>query len=442
MELADWFSSVAARRWPVLPGTQAELAQLRARNVDLIHFSDLANLCLSDPLLLFDLLRVLGQSAAMQRNESMPTVEQMLMLVGLEGSIRRLGPLPALHPSRGVVDAETFEAVGDWLARGRVAALVVKEWLSIANEPKVEDAFVAALVYNLPACFYLLQCNAVPDQPLLQAVSGAYGVDYPKLLEAFARAMPLPPGLSAMFGAGGGHDARRRQVLRLAVATANGLEHGWWRPQFVAGIDAAARLVGSDFGTLYSVVVQAALSVGRHPRAPAYAYPARYLAMLEGDTRRMKMREVASLARDDDLDAALREAIRALANELKFERVMYWRFDAGQNALRLKYQIGVAAEHPLKRLAIDLAAGSFFALLSSRPQSFHAPLAARARLAEKYPDAFFSTVDATEFAVMTVFAGDTLAGVFYVDNANSGRPIADDRYLRFKTLITQTSRHA
>ncbi|KZE35054.1 HDOD domain-containing protein [Crenobacter luteus] len=441
MELADWFSTIAARRWPVLPGTQVELSQLVARHPDLIHFSDLANLCLSDPLLLFDLLRAVGPSAALRRPEGTPTVEQMLMLIGLEASTRRLGPLPPLWPVKGRLDMATFEAAGDWLGRGRVAALIAKEWLSIANEHKVEDVFLAALVYNLPACLYLVERNHVPDAPLLSAVSAEFGVDYPKLLLRFCDAFSLPAGLAALFGAGAGQDAKRRQLLRLAVATANGLAQGWWRPQFLAGIDAAARLIGSDFATLHAAVAHAALSVARHPRAPGYTFPARDLALSPGAPSPAP-REVAALSTEADLDAALREAIRTLANELKFDRVLFWQAVAGQPALRLRYQVGLSAEHPLRRVELERAPGGFFELLCARPQSFHAPADARAQLAVRYADPFFLAGEPVEFAVMTVFSGDTLVGLFYVDNAVSGRPIDDDRYRRFKTLIAQLARHA
>ncbi|XLM22065.1 histidine kinase, partial [Chromobacterium piscinae] len=76
------------------------------------------------------------------------------------------------------LDADVYEAVGDWMGRSRVAALLVKEWLSIMGDLKVEDCFVSALLYNLPGCIYMIQRNSLPDKPLLQEMSEAFDADY------------------------------------------------------------------------------------------------------------------------------------------------------------------------------------------------------------------------------------------------------------------------
>lgn len=439
MDLANWFQSISERRWPILPATLEGVKDACARHNDLISFTDLANLCLSDPLLLFDLLRVVGGSHALQRNESTPSVEQTLMLMGLEAVVGRFGKLSAMQPLPDKLDADVVEAVEDWLGRSRVAALIIKEWLSITGEHKVEDCFVAALIYNLPACLYLIYRNQLPDKPLLQEVSDHFGTDYSKLLEQFVRAIPLPVGLLTLLGSGA--PSKRKQLLKLAMATANSLEQGWWRAPWNVGLDVTAKLIGATPQQVYLGVVQACLTVARQPRAPAYTYPARAILFIEGEYKRPEMKKAASLASPDQLEQGIRESIRHLSNDLKYERVLYYRYDHDSHSLRLKYQVGLAEGHALRKLVLDLEPGSFFALLTSKAQSFHAPETVRNQLVRKYEDDFFEHIGDSEFAVMSLYLGHRLVGVFYVDNSRSGRAIDDTSYHRFKELVARLTPH-
>ncbi|WP_293764161.1 HDOD domain-containing protein [uncultured Aquitalea sp.] len=440
MELANWFSSISERRWPILPSTLVELKDACARHSDLISFTTLANVCLSDPFLLFDLLRVVGGSRALQRNESIPSVEQTLMLMGLEAVVNRFGKLTAIAPVEGKLDPEVMDAVEDWMGRSRVAALIVKEWLSISGEHKVEDCFVAALIYNLPACLYLIYRNQLPDKPLLQEVADAFNTDYSKLLEQFVKAIPLPAGLLNLLGSGAPN--KRKQLLKLAMATANSVEQGWWRSPWNVGIDAAAKLIGATQQQAYDAVVQACLMVARQHKVDAYAYPARALLFCEGEYLRPELKKVAVLsASPEQLDQGVRESIRHLGNDLKFERILYYRYDHDTHSLRLKYQVGLAEGHVLRKLPLELDPGTFFALLTSKPQSFHAPDSVRLQLVRKYEDEFFEHIGDCEFAVMTLFAGHRLAGVFYVDNGRSNKVIDETIYHRFKELVARLSPH-
>ncbi|WP_024302814.1 HDOD domain-containing protein [Pseudogulbenkiania sp. MAI-1] len=441
MELANWLQSIADRRWPILPATLDDVQAACARHAELINISELSNLCLSDPLLLFDLLRAIGTMSALHENDAAPTVEQAVMLMGLERVTRRFAQVTALRPQAGKLDDEVVEVVADWLGRSRVAAYLVKDWLSLHGEHKVEDCFVAALLYNLPACFFLLYRNQLPDQPLLQAVSGYFGLDYPKLLERFIQAAGLPRGLLTLLGSGG-TTTPRKQLLKLAVATANGIGSGWWRSPWTTGIEVAARQMRISYEEAYRCVLGAAESVAKKPRAPAYTYPIRELLMLPGEhPPRASMTATAALNEVEQLEQLMRESIRHLANDLRFERILFLRYDQAAHALRLRYQIGLAESSPLRRLAVELEPGSFFALLTGKPQSFHAPAQVRAQLGAKYQDPFFDHIGDGEFAVMTLYTGHTLSGVFYVDNGNSGRAIDPDTYHRFKDLVTRLARH-
>ena len=409
-----------------------------SRHSDCIVFSDLANLTLSDPFLLLDLMRMVGGSRALQRSEAHPTVEQMLMMIGLEAITNRYRQIPALTTVHGKLDQEVVDAVGDWLGRSRIAAFIIKEWLAITGEYKVEDCFIAALVYNLPACLYLIYRNREPNGPLLHEVSEVFGLDYPKIVEQFIQRMPLPSGLLVTLGAGPVN--RRRQLLKLAIATANSVDQGWWRPQWNIGIEAAAKLIGCPLVDAHRVVQQAILQVARKPRALGYSYAARTYMYLPGPfPEKSRQDQVATLSNEQQMEKALLESLRHLANDIQFERIMFLRYDQPSHSLKLRYQIGLESNHPLCKHLVTLEPGSFFALLTSRPQSFLAPAATRAQLSRKYEDEFFTHLGEGHFACMSVFSGHKLSGVFFVDNYRSNKPIDDDSYHRFKETVFRVS---
>lgn len=443
MELNSWLQSIAQRRWPILPGTLTELRQACARNSDLIDFTDLANLILSDPFLLFDLIRVIGGSRTLQRNESMPSIEQAMMLIGLETVVNRFIKLTPLEPVAGRLHPAVVEDIAMWLAHGRVAATIVKDWLSISGEHKFEDCYIAALIYNLPACFYLLYSNHTTERPLLQEVAETFGTDYPKVLEQFVWSMPLPMGLLPVLSTAGGASSKRKQLLRLAVATANGLVQGAWRPQWWVGIEAAARVMGVTAEEAYRVVPHAVMHVARNPRALPYCYPARELLMLPGVFDLPEMYPIAAMDEAGQLEVALRDAVRHMVSDLKFERALFLRYDAENHCLKLRYQFGLGDGHTLRTTAIGLEPGSFFALLTSKSQSFRASSHARAQICISYPDEFFRLVTGGEFVAMTLFSGHQLLGVYYADMGQKDTVIGAGCYQQFKEMVQRlTKTHA
>lgn len=434
MQADSWLQSVVSRRWPVLASSCHGARQMLARGSDQLSFEALANLTLADPLLLFDLLRLMAAQPALQSSGSMPAVEQMLMLLGSDGAARRFSTLHALQSSPGTLEPAVLEEVMAMLGRARVAAFIVKAWLSLAGEHKVEDCFVAAELYALPASLYLLDSNTLPNKPALQAVAEALGCDYPALLARFAKAAPLPEPLALLLG--GGVPSRRRQLLKLAVATAEGVEQGAWRAPWQAGIEAAAQLIGVSYAEAYAAVVHAILQVARHAPVAPYGYAARRFLALEGEIPPHVLPQAApQLDAAARIDLALREGLRHLANDLGFARVLFYR--AHGHALHLKYQIGIRRGDALASLAPSLAPGSLLALLVSRPQSFMAPSHALAGLHAKYGDALLPALGAGDKAFLSLYAGGHPLGLFVADDGGAGAPIPPATYNRFKMLATR-----
>ncbi|MGL6070229.1 histidine kinase [Craterilacuibacter sp.] len=438
MQLANWLDSVAAKRWPILPQTHARLQLLLARGGARLRYEELANLTLSDPFLLLDLLRLLASSAALQRSDSLPAVEQMLMVIGSDRILARYRQLPAWPAATDARSAAVQEEVASLMGRARIAALIIKSWLSFSGEHKIEDSFIAAEIYNLPACLYLLQRQHLTNRPVLQDMSEQFALDYPRLLSAFIQRMPLPVGLNGLLGEGA--PSRRRQLLKLAVATAEGVDQGWWRASWQVGIDAAARLMGVGYAEAYAATVHAVLHVARHSEAPAYAFAARRFLALEGEIPLMlEPALVPALDAGARADLAVREALRHLANDLGFERVLFYRLDQAAAVLRLQFQIGLKTGDPLLHLVPALTPGSLLTLLLKRPQGFLVPQHQRAQLQAKYGDAWLAMLGSHDVALLSLYAGSAPLGVFLVDNAISGHAIDEASYKRFKITATRVA---
>ncbi|RQW28965.1 histidine kinase [Rhodobacteraceae bacterium CH30] len=438
MQLDTWLTSIAAQRWPVLPQTHARIRQELARGSERLRFEVLANLTLSDPFLLLDLLRLMATSTALQRSGSLPAVEQMLMVVGSERIMMRYRQLTAWPEPADRHEFAVQEEVAGLMGRARIAALIVKAWLSLAGEHKVEDSFVAAEIYNLPACLYLLQHQQRLKKPALQQMAEQFAMDYPPLLAAFIQRMPLPEGLNALLGSG--VPGRHRQLLKLAVACAEGLDQGWWRPAWQAGVSAAAHLMGVTYSEAYQAVVHAVLQVARNPQAPAYTFAAHRFLAMEGD---IPLADEPCLPPSLDVvartDLAIRGALRYLANDLGFERVLFYRLNEAGDTLRLQFQIGLKSGDVLLQQMPLMKSDGLPALLLGRPQGFLLTPALHARLQVKYADAWLSALSGNDVALLSVYVEGRPLGLFVVDNAGSGRAIDDACYQQFKLLATRVA---
>ncbi|WP_289830060.1 histidine kinase [Crenobacter oryzisoli] len=436
MNASDWLQSLSSQRWPILPASRQALDELDKKQLDLIYFGDLANLCLSDPLLLLDLLRAVSGSRALNRDDATLSVESVLLMAGLDSVLGRFRDLPAIAVTASL-GAARVDQLTDWLGRARIGAYLAKEWLSLADAIRVEDVYLAALIYNLPACLYLMTQQRHQDGPLLSQIEEAFNVSYDQLVQQFIETLPLPAALLSLLD-GANHDPRRT-LLQLAVETANTLDLGWWQPAWNSRLATVAAEVNINQEQVYQTVVQATLAVARHARAPGYANPARYL-LASPPLAPSNPTPVEDRLPPELLDAVLRESIRHLANDLKFERVLFLLYDQPSHSLKLRYRLGLPEGHPLEKRLIPLQPASFFGQLCGKPQSIHVQSAVAAMLAKREPGGFVELAEAHEFAAMALFAGPTLAGVFYVDNARSGRPIDESDYQRFKALVASATR--
>ncbi|MCW3478540.1 histidine kinase [Neisseriaceae bacterium JH1-16] len=438
MNATDWLHTLASQRWPILPASRRALDELSKQHLDLIYFGDLANLCLSDPLMLFDLLRAVSGSRALNRDDAALSVESVLLMAGLDSVLGRFRDLPALQPS-STLSVARIDVLTDWMGRSRIGAHLAKEWLSLADAVRVEDVFLAALVYNLPACLYLLtQPQAARlDEPLLAQVEAAFEMPYSQLVQQFVETLPLPAALLTLLD--GSSSDPRRNLLQLALETANTLEQGWWQPDWNSRLATVAAEINASHAQIYQSVVQATLAVARNARAPGYTNAACSL-LASPPLAPSSLAPVEDRLPPELLDAVLRESIRHLANDLKFERVLFLRYDQPSHSLKLRYRLGLLEGHPLEKRLEPLHPQTFFGKLCGKPQSIHVQLPVAAMLAKREPEGFVELAGAHEFAAMALFAGPTLAGVFYVDNARSGRPIGENDYLRFKELVAQATR--
>ena len=432
MQLEQWLAGLVRRRLPVLPSSRRALGRLLAEG-DALSLEALANLTLSDPLMLFDLMRLCGSVSRLEASGKLPAVEQMLMLLGVDTVRSRFAALDTLSVAPGQLDADVAEEVRAMLGRGRIAAQIVKGWLALAGEPRVEDCFIAAEIYNLPACVYLLDSNTLTGKPPLQAAADAFGTDYPLLLSAFVRTLGLPAALGALLGPGSPN--RQRGLLKLAVATAEGVDQGVWRAPWLAGVEAAARLCGASLDDALEVVQRAVLQVARSGTAPEYGFAARRLLALEGPVPLPLPRAHAAAAIDEARpDAAIREALRHLANDLGFSRVLYYRVDPAAACLRLRFQVGVREGEPLARLAPELGEGCLLSTLMSRAQCLFTPAHALEQLASRYGDALLTALGPGDKAFLSLWAQGVPLGLFVADNGAGGRAIDPATFNQFKAL--------
>ena len=167
------------------------------------------------------------------------------------------------------------------MSRSRVAALLIKDWLSLMEEHRVEDCFVAALMHNVPACAFRAETGVDKSFADLDVLARQAGfLDYKQMIERFIESQRLSDLLLDLLTTPPGFD-RRRLLLKSAIEVANMLEQGWWRIELVEKSSAWLTCWPRPFETIWHDMLQLVLNVARNPHVPGYGLGRQLAAMPE-----------------------------------------------------------------------------------------------------------------------------------------------------------------
>ncbi|MEE9929042.1 hypothetical protein [Microvirgula aerodenitrificans] len=425
----------AAQPWPVMGFSSEHMAALVMADRERLNSVDIANVVLHDPLLVFQLLRHIGTVDRARTLTDTVCVEHALLLTGVDPFLTHFGHLSSIDTHPGIT-RQRKRNVAALLARARLAALLVKDWLSIIEVHKVEEFFTGALLYNVPLAFYAIDNDLVLDGDVERAAQRALGEDYSLFVRSVFQAAGLPAKMTELL-LGQQDLSRQRLLLRHAIYTANHLASGWWQQDLQSHLRGVAGLLLVPEDQVWASVVQASLTLARSPYTRAYADPARSLPLV-AEPPLVSENEFLELDWTDDSRAEMArfelsvcDVMRRIITVFGVERTAY--FPIGPDgSLLCRFQIGFDSKDPLISVHVDPAAPGFFASLTARAQAFRATAEQWPTLTSRYPHPFWDAASPLGCVMVSIFHNGKLAGVLYADNKDRHTGIDDEIYARIK----------
>ena len=443
--MTTWLDTLTLHRLPVLQATCTRVEEFRRMPSDQFNLADLSNVVLADPLMAFQVLRSTGRIERTRTFSESLNIEHALMILGANAFFEEFAKLTALE-SIPTMSQTGVDQIISMMSRSRVAALLIKDWLSLMEEHRVEDCFVAALLHNVPACCFRAESGVDKSFPSLDAMARQAGfLDYKQMIERFIESQRLSDLLLDLLTTPPGFD-RRRLLLKSAIEVANMLEQGWWRIEVVEKIIGVSHLLAKPFEVVWNDMIQLILAVARTPQVPGYALLARQLAAMPEPEQPISQSflnlsiqwDPANSAEPPaEFDEALSWVVRFMAKDMAQERVIFFRHNAPQGQLSAAQFVGLNDDDTLIARPLQLSQHPFFASLGQKAQAFRCLPGQLERLRATFADDFFTRIGDHGFAAMSVVKEGRLLGVFYFDNCTSGKPVDDVVYQQFKTAVSR-----
>jgi len=443
--MTTWLDTLTQHRLPVLEATCKRVDAFRRIPSDQFNLADLSNVVLADPLMAFQVLRSTARIERTRTFSESLNVEHALMILGANAFFEEFNKFDALE-SMFSLSQTGVDQIISLMSRARVAALLIKDWLSLMEEHRVEDCFVAALMHNVPACAFRAETGMDKSFADLDVLARQAGfLDYKQMIERFIESQRLSDLLLDLLTTPPGFD-RRRLLLKSAIEVANMLEQGWWRIELVEKIVGVAHLLARPFETIWHDMLQLVLNVARNPHVPGYGLLARQLAAMPEPEQPLSQSflnlsiqwDPASRSEPPaEFDQALNWVVSFLAKDMAQERVIFFRHNSPHWQLSATQYVGLNDDDTLIARPLPLAQHPFFASLGQKAQAFRCQPGQLDRLRATFADDFFARIGDHGFAAMSVVRDGRLLGVFYFDNCSSGKPVDDLVYQQFKAAVSR-----
>ncbi len=245
---------------PVLPGTCAELARLRAMQ-ERVTQPALVSLVLRDPFFTLRVLRYCAYHRTRSQTADITTIGHALMMLGHARFFEIFGETTGFEPG----DAELPSTIMRLASRARLAALLARDWAAARNDVEPEEVMVAALLHPLPEALAVLAGAALPAACEHRAA----------LRDALFTELAVP-GLAAPVREPSPAPDPRRWNVRLACRLARHCSEGWPRAAVAADLQELQRFLRTSDAQAWERVRRPLLAAARewhyYGVAPAAAH--------------------------------------------------------------------------------------------------------------------------------------------------------------------------
>lgn len=435
--MKSWLAGVATSVYPVREITIQNLLALKNKEESQINVSDLANVVLTEPLLVFQLLRHVGSLKRSRTLTETLSVEHAILLIGLNQFFNLVDKLPILEKS---VSKEKVACVMAAYSKARISAWLIKEWLALIDEHRVEEYFVAALIYYVPYCCKAIDFLFDINDSLDDSFKKCFSLPYEIALEGFLSISSLPKQASSLLIQSHESD-RRRLTLRAAIQITSKFNEGWWSRSVNSMLQNAADLLQQQVEYLWQVMVQVILYLVRHSREGNYRLFAQSILYIpsspivsENEFLFFDWQDKTQDKSAMSMALSIKDRLSSLALQLGVDRLSFFGFDSSQNLLVNQYRIGFEHEDPIIAQPISCVSG-FFEQFCRKTQAIRVAPNQLDVVFNKFKDSFFKRSAASGFAMVSLVIDGEIQGVYYIDNYVSSREISDAAYASFKKSV-------
>lgn len=459
--LNAWVAKLQQQNMPVLGSVITELNAVTGNNES--NVNQLAEVILRDPNLTAYLLRVANSVQFNYSKTPINTVSRAAVLIGIEG-VRSICLSLLLIDS--LLSGKKKQRVLELIAQGFHAATQARAMIAKIDEKYAEEAFIAALLFNLgEMAFWAGEDPDSENTDLMSpdvsvrkaAMETTLGTSFKAITRELARHWKLGDTLELALFPGSDPIPRVKAVVtgeRLSRAALR----GWDSPEVKVVLEEVAELTNQSLEQAAWMMkcsadeaAEVALTYGVPDACPLIPSTTKKLSVGEqDDTKASKilktdiglqlniLRELSNATNERiDVNTIFQMVLEGMHRGAGLERVVI-AFVEG-NKLKAKYMLGEGTEHWRSGFLFDIGpySDNIFTAMLEQGGAHWISEKMIARSEDLYPDNMVRLIGKKPAFISVLQINDRKVALFYADRSHFGGKLNADQFESFKHFANQ-----
>jgi HD-like signal output (HDOD) protein len=478
--IEDWVKRLQQGSLPVLRATRTELARL-ARRGDRASSQEISAAVLRDPLLTLRVIQAANSGRSSRFGTEITTVEHAIMMIGIPPFFKRFGVLPVVEEK---LAAKQWALHGFLLASSRShhAAFQARDWAVIHRDFKAEEAYIAALLCDLPELLLWLHAPDIAINIVRIVQHGGsgemaqrelLGCEFNELLPLLLQAWQLPEVLQELMGQGS--EYQRALSVQLAVSLAHHSTTGWAGDAILADYEAVGSMLQMPADEAAVLVHRNAVIAAQHwdwygvapaaawlpmlpgewpadsgyvqpkkaerPKHPPVSHPKQKSVLIPNQEKLQKsMQDIkAHLDGSLDLQEMVSLALQGMHEGIGLDCVVFAAPAPDGSKVKARFVVGAGPASNLHRFEFDPREPHLFGRLMNKVQSIWWNAETQAQYAHLMPEPLRKSVGEADFFAMSLFVKDKPVGFIYANRSQGNRKLDENAYQQFKQLCLRVA---
>lgn len=460
--LNAWVTKLQQQNMPVLGSVITELNAVTGNNES--NVNQLAEVVLRDPNLTAYLLRVANSVQFNYSKTPINTVSRAAVMIGIEG-VRSICLSLLLIDS--LLSGKKKQRVLELIAQGFHAATQARAMIAKIDEKYAEEAFIAALLFNLGEMAFWAgedldtkNTDLMSDDPAVRkaAMEATLGTSFKAITRELARHWKLGETLELALFPGNDPSPRVKAVITGERLSRAALQ-GWDSPQIRMVLDEVAELTGVSLEQAASMVkssadeaAEVALTYGVPDACPLIPSSTKKLSSVGelDDNKASKilkadiglqlniLRELSNATNERiDVNTIFQMVLEGMHRGAGLERVVI-AFVEG-NKLKAKYMLGEGTEHWRSGFLFDIGpySDNIFTTMLEQGGAHWINEKMIAKSEDLYPDNVVRLIGKKPAFISVLQINDRKVALFYADRSHFGGKLNADQFESFKHFANQ-----